>query len=105
MKRAKESLREILSITQDHWDRPEQRDTVRRNFRKVRECRTEALGAEIYASPAGEKVFDHTCKSRCCPTCGNRGTLLWQPEQWATLPDPVRRYRPYNAGYLLAYLP
>jgi hypothetical protein len=60
---------------------------VRTNFRKVCVCRTPALGGEVYASAAEEKVFYHTCKSRCCPSCGNRGTRLWQQEQWITLPD------------------
>jgi len=41
----------------------------------------------MYASAAETKVFYHTCKSKCCPSCGNRGTLLWQREQWSTLPD------------------
>jgi len=80
-------LRQILELTHEHWDHPAVRDFVRQNFRKVRMCRTAALGGEVYASAAGEKVFYHTCKSKCCPGCGNRGTLLWQREQWATLPD------------------
>jgi hypothetical protein len=60
---------------------------VRESFLKVVKCRTPALGAEVYASALGEKVFNHTCKSRSCPSCGNRGTLLWQQEQLVTLPD------------------
>jgi hypothetical protein len=28
-----------------------------------------------------------TCKSRACPSCGHRATLLWQRELWASLPD------------------
>ena len=80
-------LRQILELTQEHWDHPAVRDSVRQNFRKVRMCRTPALGGEVYASAAGEKVFYHTCKSKCCPSCGNRGTVLWQREQWCTLPD------------------
>ncbi|MGO9303967.1 MAG: transposase zinc-binding domain-containing protein, partial [Candidatus Korobacteraceae bacterium] len=34
-----------------------------------------------------EKLVYHTCKSRACPSCGHRATLLWQREQWAALPD------------------
>ena len=64
-----------------------EREAVRDNFRKVQMCRTPALGGEVYASAAEEKVFYHTCKSKCCPSCGKRGTILWQREQWATLPD------------------
>ena len=87
MKQSDHKLRQILELTQDHWDHPAERAAVRDNFRKVRMCRTPALGGEVYASAAGEKVFYHTCKSKCCPSCGNRGTLLWQRDQWVTLPD------------------
>jgi hypothetical protein len=87
MRRTEHPLRRILELTQDQWDHPAERAAMRDNFRKVRMCRTPALGGEVYASAAGEKVFYHTCKSKCCPSCGNRGTLLWQREQWATLPD------------------
>ena len=80
-------LRQILELTRDHWDSAEERDTVRQNFRRVCTCRTLALGGEVYASTSEEKVFPHTCKSKCCPSCGNRGTLLWQREQWRSLPD------------------
>ncbi len=80
-------LRQILELTRDQWDTPAERDAVRDNFRKVCACRTPALGGEVYASGTEEKVFYHTCKSRCCPSCGNRGTQLWQREQWVTLPD------------------
>ena len=87
MKRPDYPLKRILELTQDQWDRPSERNAVRDNFRKVRTCRTPALGGEVYASGAGEKVFYHTCKSKCCPSCRNRGTLLWQREQWFMLLD------------------
>jgi hypothetical protein len=87
VKSVENPLRQILELTKDQWDHPAERDAVRDNFHKVRRCRTAALGAEVYASEAGEKVCYHTCKSKCCPSCGNRGTLLWQREQWSTLPD------------------
>jgi hypothetical protein len=87
MKRPEHQLKKILKLSRDHWDHPAQRRSVRENFRKASMCRTAALGGEVYASAAGEKIFYHTCKSKCCPTCGNRGTLLWQREQWAILPD------------------
>ena len=80
-------LRQILELTKNQWDRPTVRAAVRDNYRKTLMCRTPALGGEVYASAAGEKVFNHTCKTKCCPGCGNRGTLLWQREQWAMLPD------------------
>lgn len=87
MTRTEHPLRKILEITEEQWGRSSERDAVRDNFRKVCMCRTAALGGEVYASAAGEKVFYHTCKSKCCPSCGNRGTLLWQRERWAALPD------------------
>jgi len=83
----KQPLRQILSATRDHWDRPETRPAVRQNFEKVINCRTPALGAEVYASESEEKLVYHTCKSRACPSCGHRATLQWQREQWAALPD------------------
>lgn len=41
----------------------------------------------MYASAKQKKVVFHTCKSKCCHSCGNRATLLWQREQWAIVPD------------------
>jgi len=73
-------LCQVLEMTRDQWDNPTERDTVRANFRKVCECRTAALGGEVYASATEKKVCYHTCKSKCCPSCGNRGTRLWKNE-------------------------
>jgi hypothetical protein len=87
MKRTENPLKKIFELTRDQWDNSSERAAVRDNFRKVCACRTAALGGEVYASVAGEKVFYHTCKSRCCPSCGNSGTLHWQEEQRALLPD------------------
>jgi hypothetical protein len=50
-------------------------------------CRTPALGWEVFASETEEKICYHTCKSRFCPSCGYRATLLWLDEQAAVLPD------------------
>ena len=80
-------LKQILIATRAHWDRPEIRPAVRENFEKMINCRTPALGAEILASETEEKLVYHTCKSRSCPSCGQRATLLWQREQWSALPD------------------
>ncbi len=82
-----EPLRQILETTRELWDRPETRPAVRENFANMLACRTPILGAEVYASPTGEKIFYHTCKSRACPSCGFRATLLWQEEMRAVLPD------------------
>jgi hypothetical protein len=80
-------LKHILIATRAHWDRPEIRPAVRENFDKLINCRTPALGAEVFASETEEKLVYHTCKSRSCPSCGQRATLLWQREQWNALPD------------------
>jgi hypothetical protein len=85
--RYQQPLREILNDARDLWDRPEVRDAVRDSFNKVAACRTDALGAEVFASDYEEKVCFHPCKSRFCPSCGHRATILWQREQWAALPD------------------
>ena len=85
--RDKQPLRRILVATRGHWDRTETRPAVRQNFEKMINCRTAALGAEVYASETEEKLVYHTCKSRACPSCGHRATGLWQREQWASLPD------------------
>jgi hypothetical protein len=85
--RDKQPLKQILAATRGHWDRDETRPAVRENFKKMINCRTSALGAEVYASETEQKLVYHTCKSRACPSCGYRATLLWQREQWAALPD------------------
>jgi hypothetical protein len=83
----KQPLKQILVNTRDHWDRIETRAAVCENFKKVINCRTRALGAEVYASETEEKLVYHTCKSRTCPSCGHRATQQWQRAQWAALPD------------------
>src|SRR5277367_479453 len=87
MKPLEQKLRTILELTRSEWDRPTTRAAVRENFGKVCDCRTPSLGGEVYASASEEKIVYHTCKSKCCPSCGNRGTQLWQREQWTALPD------------------
>ena len=83
----KQPLKDILIATRPHWDRPEVRPAVRENFNKLIDCQTLALGAEVFASETEEKLVPHTCKSRSCPSCGQRATLLWQRHQWSALPD------------------
>ena len=48
--RCREPLKQILIDTQDYWDHPGTRPAVRENFRRMINCRTPALGAEIFAS-------------------------------------------------------
>src|SRR5438876_10598564 len=85
--RDRELLRQILEASRDLWDQPETRPAVRENFAKMLDCRTPALGAEVFSSETEEKFVYHTCKSPARPSCGYRATLLWQREQWSALPD------------------
>jgi hypothetical protein len=71
-------LKQILAASRDLWDQPETRPAARENFAKMLACRTAALGAEVYASDSEEKRHYHTCKSRACPSCGCRRTILRQ---------------------------
>jgi Putative transposase/Transposase zinc-binding domain len=80
-------LKQILVATRNEWDRPGTRAAVRKNFRAVIDCGTPALGWELYASDTEEKRCYHRCKSRFCPSCGYRSTLLWLEQQEAVLPD------------------
>ena len=84
-------LKRILALGRPDWDRPETRPAVREASRKVLDCGTAALGAEVFASAHTTRVVYHTCKSRACPSCGYRATTLWQRAQWRELPDI-----PYN---------
>ena len=85
--RYRDPLKQILAQTRRHWDRDQTRPSVRGAFRKALQCRTPALGADVYASENQERVVFHTCKSRACPSCGHRATIQWQRERWAALPD------------------
>ena len=88
MKRWESEIGIILSMTKETWDTPTFNPWVRDTFRKVSLCRTQALGAEVFASDDGSHlIVCHTCKSWACCSCGNRQTLDWQREQRATLPD------------------
>lgn len=80
-------LRQILEQTRASWDCDQVPAYVRTNFAKVLACKTEKLGGEVYRSESEERIFYHTCKSRACPSCGNRATKQWQRERWAALPD------------------
>lgn len=84
----KPTLKQILADNRPLWDHARTRPVVRENFQKVLDCRTLALGVEVYTSDSGErKSFPHTCKSRACSSCGQRATLCWQREVAARLPD------------------
>ena len=55
-----EPLKRILEKTQSYWDRNGTPPQVREAFRKVLQCRTRALGAEVFASENGEFIVYHT---------------------------------------------
>ena len=74
-------LKRILALARPDWDRTETRPAAREAFRKVLDCGTAALGAEVFASAHETRVVYHTCKSRACLSCGYRATTLWQREQ------------------------
>src|SRR5438552_2856875 len=80
-------IKQILIETRAYWDNKRTPDNVRENLRKVVECGTIALGAEVYASQTESKLVFHTCKSRFCTSCGQRATEAWQQEMEAILPD------------------
>ena len=80
-------LTKILSLTRPYWDQNGTRPSVRFAFIKTLQCRTEELGAEVYASENQELICCHTCKSPACPSCGHRASVQWLRERWAALPD------------------
>lgn len=80
-------LKQILEATREIWDRPGTRPAIRKNFAALLDCGTAALGWEVYASKTEERRCYHRCRSRFCPSCGYRATLLWLEQQEAALPD------------------
>ena len=80
-------LKQILAETRPHWDRDSTRPAVRGAFTRAIQCRTAELGAEVYGSENGEKIFYHSCKARPCSSCGHRATEQWRRERLAALPD------------------
>lgn len=80
-------LKEFLGLSREQWDHPGTPTHVRESFLSILNCGTVALGAEVYASATEWKLVYHTCKSRFCPSCGQRTTEAWQQELEAILPD------------------
>jgi len=80
-------LKHLLRMTREAWEHDDTRPAVREAFRKVLDCGTAALGAEVFASEREERIVYHTCKSRACPSCGHRATKAWQRDQWRELPE------------------
>ena len=85
----RDPLRQILSQKRPYWDLDETRFAVRWAFGRALQCRTPELGAEVYGSEKEERIFNHTCKSRPCSSCGYRATVQWQRERYAALPDAL----------------
>ncbi len=81
------TIKQLLVDTRDYWDHEGTPANVRENLRKIMECGTIALGAEVYAPANESKLVFHTCKSRFCTSCGQRATEAWQQEMQAILPD------------------
>ena len=71
----------LKDIFDDNWDNfikdnsnLKIRDVVFKEVDKMRSCKTSELGYSVYECPdCGELKFSyHTCKSRFCPSCGNK---------------------------------
>jgi hypothetical protein len=60
-------------------------------MRAIEQCRTEALGGQVYACPAcGEVQYSyHSCRNRHCPKCQNDKAQEWlEAQQDMLLPLP-----------------
>jgi hypothetical protein len=63
----------------------------RQAMRAIEQCRTEALGGQVYACPeCGEVQYsDHSCRNRHCPKCQNDKAQEWlEAQQDLLLPVP-----------------
>ena len=81
------TLKELFKDTLLDWDHDGTIQNVRETFWKIINCRTEVLGADIYASETEQRIVYHTCKSLFCPSCGARSAAIWQEEIEAVLPQ------------------
>ena len=60
-------------------------------MRDIEQCRTEALGGQIYRCPDCEQVqySHHSCRNRHCPKCQNENAQDWlEKQQDLLLPMP-----------------
>lgn len=81
----KEIRYRIAAILDAHWEEFFQakkgwiRPVVLETVRKIRACRTPALGCHVYVCPRDHeiRIVPHSCKSRFCPTCGKHATDRW----------------------------
>jgi hypothetical protein len=63
----------------------------RRAMRAIEQCRTEALGGQVYTCPECDQVqySYHSCRNRHCPKCQNEKAQEWlQEQQDLLLPVP-----------------
>ena len=63
----------------------------RRAMRAIENCRTEALGGQLFVCPAcGETRYSyHSCRNRNCPKCQHQQTQAWlEVQQGLLLPVP-----------------
>jgi len=75
----------IAALFDAHWEEfvrttgQQIRAVVFETVRKIRACRTPALGCHLYQCPKCQRVevVPHSCKSRFCPTCGKHATDRW----------------------------
>ena len=75
----------IAALFDAHWEefvrttRQGIRAVVFETVRRIRACRTPALGCHLYQCPKCQRieVVPHSCKSRFCPTCGKHATDRW----------------------------
>jgi Putative transposase/Transposase zinc-binding domain len=58
-----------------------------RAMRAIEQCRTEALGGQVYRCPQCEQVqySYHSCRNRHCPKCQNEKAQDWLDQQQALL--------------------
>jgi hypothetical protein len=60
-------------------------------MRAIEQCRTEALGGQVYRCPNCEQVqySYHSCRNRHCPKCQNENAQVWlEKQQELLLPIP-----------------
>lgn len=75
----------IAALFDAHWEEfvrttgQQIRAVVFETVRRIRACRTPALGCHLYQCPKCQRVevVPHSCKSRFCPTCGKHATDRW----------------------------
>lgn len=60
----------------------------RRAMRAIENCRTEALGGQVYTCPQCDQTQYryHSCRNRHCPKCQHLQAQQWLEKQGALLP-------------------